>query len=104
MASPENQDRRKNQRISFIKDVRMENIGTARSSVLSAGGMYIEIVNPLPEGSTIKLQFKLYDKDEQSIKVQALVMYIHDGVGMGVAFSNLSPKNRKKIAGFLEEQ
>jgi Tfp pilus assembly protein PilZ len=91
------QERRKRKRIPFSKNVVMMGIGTGRGSTISTGGMYIETATPLPEGSTVLLQFRLKDEDENPITVQALVMYIHDGVGMGVAFTDLPPEEQVRI-------
>lgn len=90
-------ERRKRKRVPFSKNVVMMGIGTGHGSSISVGGLYIETATPLPEGATVLLQFRLEDSDENPITVQALVMYIHDGIGMGVAFTDLPPEQQKRI-------
>lgn len=75
----------------------MVGIGSARCSMISTGGMYIETPSPLAEGSIVSLRFKMSPQDPNSITADALVMYIHDGKGMGVAFSDLNPSDRDRI-------
>jgi hypothetical protein len=90
-------ERRKQKRKALRQKVSIEGVGTANGSMISTGGMYIETEVPLPEGSTLSLRFKLADEDPSPVTAQALVMYIHDGVGMGVAFSDLASGDRDRI-------
>jgi len=104
MEKKKTDNRRKHERVPFVNDVEMEGVKNVRCSELSIGGMYIEAGVVFPEGTTVDLRFKLADTDKQPIKVKALVMYVHDGLGMGVAFSNLTVKDRKKIQKFIKQR
>jgi c-di-GMP-binding flagellar brake protein YcgR len=97
MGDPGQPNRRKHRRVSFVKDVVLEGVGPARSSDISAGGMYIETMSGFRVGADVVLQFKLNHTDRDVIKSHALVRYVHEGVGMGLAFTDLSPDDRDKI-------
>jgi len=89
-------------RVPFVKEVVLEGVGAARSSDISAGGMYVETVASFREGAEVDLQFKL-DTTDEFIKSHALVKYVHAGVGMGLAFTDLSPEDREKIDRFVNQ-
>ena len=88
---------RKHKRALFIQDVSLEGVGAARSADISAGGMYIESVATFQEGANVTLEFKLNDTDEHPIKSHARVKYVHEGVGMGLAFTDISTEDQKRI-------
>ena len=102
MAETEQPDRRRQKRIHFIKEVEVTGVGVRRCSDLSTDGMYIETVHSVPVGSICDLQFKLHDSDEHLIKVQASVIYVHQGVGMGLSFVNLKPEDLERIKKFVD--
>jgi len=95
-------DRRRQKRIHFIKEVEVVGVGMRRCSDLCVDGMYLETVHSVPVGTIFDLKFKLHDSDEQPIKVQACVHYIHPGVGMGLGFVNLKPEDLERIKQFIE--
>ena len=94
-------DRRKQKRIHFIKEVEVVGVGVRRCSDLSTEGMYLETVHSVPIGTICDLQFKLSDTDPQPIKVQGCVIYVHEGVGMGLNFVNLKPEDLERIKQFV---
>jgi hypothetical protein len=98
---PREPDRRKQKRIHFIKEVEVVGVGVRRCSDLSTDGMYLETVHSVPVGTLCDLQFKLSDTDPQPIKVQGRVIYVHDGVGMGLSFVNLKPEDSERIKQFV---
>ena len=101
MENTTHSNRRKYKRVHFIKDILLEGVVAARSSDISAGGIYIETVAGFKTGVNVVLQFKLNDSDEHPIKGQALIRYVHEGVGMGLAFTELSIDDCKKIEMFV---
>ena len=102
MAETEQPDRRRQKRIHFIKEVEVAGVGVRRCSDLSTDGMYLETVHSVPVGSICDLQFKLHDSDDHPIQVQASVIYVHQGVGMGLSFVNLKPEDLERIEKFVD--
>ena len=103
MAETEHHERRQHKRLPFIKDVEVPGVGILRCSDLSIGGMYLETVNSFPVGTVLDLQFKLREADEYSIRVQARVVYTHEGMGFGLTFFSLKLEDRQKIENFIEQ-
>jgi c-di-GMP-binding flagellar brake protein YcgR len=102
MAEPDQNERRKNKRIHFIKEIEVVGVGIRRCQDLSIGGMYLDTHEHFPTGTQLNLRFKLHDADPQPIEIQARVLYVHDGVGIGLGFINLKPEDQVKILKFVE--
>ncbi|HUJ79890.1 MAG TPA: PilZ domain-containing protein [Nitrospiria bacterium] len=102
MTPPSSSDNRQFQRMPFIQDVEVIGVGQHRCSDLSVGGLYLETVHPFPEGSIVSLRFKLHASDEQVLTVRARVVYVHEGVGLGLSFVDLHPYYREKIETFIK--
>lgn len=69
---------------------------------ISEGGMYIYTPEVFQKGSLIDLDLFLKE-GEKPLTGKASVQYIHEGVGLGVMFSALSPEERKRLREFLYE-
>ena len=95
---------RQNKRVSFIKEIEVVEVGIQRCSDISIGGLYLETVHHFPMGTLIDLRFKLHDADEHVIQVQARVLYVHEGVGIGLGFVNLNPDDHVRITKFIEQR
>ncbi len=65
---------------------------------LSVTGAWIETSSPPPEDSIINLRFLVGSVE---VRTQAKVVRCLAGIGMGVAFQDLSPQYREAISGFL---
>ena len=102
MPDGEGSERRVNKRIPFIHDVEVEGLGNRRCLDISIGGMYLESPVSFPEETIVDLKIRLNSKEEQPLELQARVMYIHEGVGMGLSFVNLSSEVKEKIKLFIE--
>jgi len=101
----ENQgERRRSRRIPFIQDAVVEGVGPRRLSDLSLGGVYLESSVSFPVGTEVDIRFKLNEADDREVQVKARVLYIHDGVGMGLSFINLPPEIAEKIKKIVEQQ
>jgi PilZ domain len=90
-------DRRSTKRIPFLKDAMVEGLGSRRISDLSVGGVYLESPVSFPVGTDIDIRFKINDADDHFVQVKARVVYIHEGVGMGLCFVDPSPEITDKI-------
>ena len=64
---------------------------------LSLGGCYIEMLSPLPVGTAIQLSFNLEDA---ALRLSGKVCSSHMGMGMGVAFTMMSPDHFEKLRRF----
>jgi hypothetical protein len=60
---------------------------TARTSELSRHGCYMDMVNPLPLGTTVKIQLIHH---EQTFDATGRVIYSQLNMGMGVAFDEIA--------------
>lgn len=63
---------------------------------ISIGGMFIETRTPLPEGSEIKIRFRL-DDGGPAIEVEVEVRYAIRDLCMGIEFVDLPPSDQKRI-------
>ncbi|MBI3609824.1 MAG: PilZ domain-containing protein [Nitrospirae bacterium] len=103
MAETGPDERRRNERAPFYKEVEVVGAGMHRCSEISIGGIYLVTKQGFPMGTRITLRFKLYDADERPIQVQARVLYIHEGVGVGLGFVGLNSGDRARIVKFIEQ-
>lgn len=98
-------EKRQGARSFAIAEVTFEHNGMrfqGRINDLSHGGMYIDTINPLPEGSTIGLQFSLPgDGPESPIEGQGRVVWMVHMQGMGINFTFLSDEDRARLEAYL---
>jgi len=73
-----------------------------RINDLSPGGMYIDTINPLPEGSSISFQFSLPgDGSGTPISGEGRIVWMSHMQGMGVSFTRLSDEDRDRLTAYL---
>lgn len=98
-------ERRRTPRYIFIasaelyeeaSDVRV----ASRVSELSLHGCYLDMMNPFPPGTLIRLKIFAGDLTFQS---KARVIYSTSNVGAGVAFIDVEPKYEYVIKRWMEE-
>jgi hypothetical protein len=65
-----------------------------RFADISAGGMFIDVYDPLPPGTLFRLRFQL---DPPPIAARAQVHYVQPRIGMGVEFVELAQEDRERI-------
>lgn len=90
---------RSEERVSFIRDVQVVDVGTCRSSDLSSRGIFIETLSTLTVGGVLELTFKL-EHEDPPIQVQARVVYAHP-LGAGLAFRKVQPEVQARIDRYL---
>jgi hypothetical protein len=73
---------------------------SARTSELSIGGCYIDTLNPFPEGTLIQCRIL---RDKGVFETKAMVVYSHERIGMGVAFSQIAPNQQAILESWLAE-
>src|ERR1700681_1274929 len=103
MAMASQSERRRDKRISFVKNVEIIGVGTRRCADLSIGGIYLETMSSFPIGTVFNLRFKLQETDDYPLLIQAQVLYEHTGIGVGTEFVDLSPETREKIQKFIDQ-
>ena len=98
-------EKRQGARSFAVAEVTFEHKGMrfqGRINDLSHGGMYIDTINPLPEGSTIGFQFGLPgDGPESPIEGQGRVVWMIHMQGMGINFTFLSDEDRARLEAYL---
>lgn len=97
------QERRRSPRFPFIADAEIheENNGSqlsARISDISATGCYVDTVNPLPGGTSVRV--KIFHQ-AQSFEAAATVAYSLMHLGMGLSFGEATPSSREVLREWL---
>jgi hypothetical protein len=73
-----------------------------RINDLPLGGLYIDTINPLPEGSAISFQFSLPgDGSGSPISGEGRVVWMAHMQGMGIHFTRLSDDDRDRLRAYL---
>jgi hypothetical protein len=73
---------------------------STRTTDLGPGGCFVDTTNPFPVGS--KLHVKLH-KGKTSFETGGVVVYSQNGLGMGIAFSDLADDRRAALQTWLAE-
>src|SRR5438105_15156302 len=102
---PQPAKKRAVRRCSFVAsaEVTEPSSGTllsARTSELGLGGCYIETLNPFGEGTVVHLRIV---RDQGVFETKAKVVYSHGNFGMGLAFTDMAPKQRSVLEDWLAE-
>jgi len=84
-------ERRRSARYQFIADAEITEITSnkrlgARSSDLSMGGCFLDMLNPSPEGTEIQVTVR---QSSASFTARGRVVFVFPNVGMGVVFTNV---------------
>jgi len=102
MKSAGNDERRRNQRVPFHRPIEVIGLGMHRSSELSIAGLYLVTKDGFAREAQLTVQFKLQDNDELPIQVRSRVLYVHEGIGVGLGFIDLAAADRARIVKFIE--
>jgi hypothetical protein len=73
---------------------------STRTTDLGTGGCFVDTTYPFPVGS--KVQLKLH-KGKSSFEILGTVVYSQSGLGMGIAFDQISPQQQVALAEWLSE-
>jgi hypothetical protein len=74
---------------------------SARTSDVSVHGCYLNTLNPFSPGTRIRVHLT---KGNETFHSLAVVVYVHDDLGMGVAFTEISPTAREMIHRWMADQ
>jgi len=99
-------ERRKNARHPFAAEASIGEPGSrpnlqAHTGDLSAGGCYIDTMNPMPAGSEIQVALS---KNGKAFRARARVVYSHDSMGMGLLFQQTDLSQRAILHEWLAER
>ncbi|MBA2503276.1 MAG: PilZ domain-containing protein [Pyrinomonadaceae bacterium] len=92
-------ERRASDRSRLIVDVffnGQDATGVASTKDIGAGGLYMNTQAALPEGALLTLRIPLGENEKEQIVVNAEVIYINPGLGVGVSFHGL-PENARAV-------
>jgi hypothetical protein len=73
---------------------------SGRVSEISRKGCYLDILNTLPKETLIHI---MISRDKGTFVTAGKIIYVQDGVGMGVAFAEVQPDQLKILDLWLEE-
>jgi PilZ domain len=73
---------------------------STRTTDLGPGGCFVDTTNPFPVGS--KLHVRLH-KGKTSFETAGIVVYSQNGLGMGIAFSDLAQERRSALESWLAD-
>jgi hypothetical protein len=71
---------------------------SARMSELGLGGCYVDTLSPFPTGTLLHVRII---RDGGAFECEAKVVYIHDGFGMGIAFTNMAIDQRRVLENWI---
>jgi hypothetical protein len=99
-------ERRSAPRQPFIAEVQVIEISSgaklsARSCDLVANGCYVDSLNTFPVGTLVQVRLK---KEKTIIEVKGSVVYRMPGLGMGIAFNNLTPETHEALEKWLSHK
>jgi len=72
----------------------------ARSADFSRTGCYIDMLNPISEGTEVRLRLTHH---EEIFMALARIVYVSPGLGMGLAFTNVEDQQQACLDRWLSE-
>ena len=99
------QDRRRSPRYPLIADAEVTEIPTdtklsAKTSDLSAGGCFLDMLNPSPEGTEIVVSIS---RGDSTFAARGKVVFVFPNMGMGVMFTNVPASQQAILEKWLAE-
>jgi hypothetical protein len=82
--------------IEPINDVRM----SGRISEISRKGCYVDVLNTLPRGTAIQVRIS---RDQGTFVATGKIIYVQEGMGMGVLFLDVANDQEKLLDSWLAE-
>lgn len=96
---------RRSPRIAFIATAEITEVDsevrlTARTGDLSQGECYLDMVNPLPQGTAVKVAIA---HGNRTFDATAKVVYSETPLGMGLEFREIEPAHQPTLRQWLAE-
>lgn len=82
--------------IEPISDVRI----SGRISEISRKGCYVDVLNTLPRGTSIQVRIS---RDQGTFMATGKIIYVQEGMGMGVLFLDVANDQEKLLDAWLAE-
>jgi hypothetical protein len=73
---------------------------SGRLSEISRKGCYVDVLNTLPAGTIIQLRVS---RDQGTFVTAGKIIYVQEGMGMGVAFTDPAEEQMKILDAWLAE-
>lgn len=73
---------------------------SGRISEISRKGCYVDLLNPLPTGTSIQVHIS---RDQGAFDSSGKIIYSQEGMGMGVAFADIPADQLKILDSWLAE-
>jgi PilZ domain len=83
-----------------ITELQTKTAVTARTSELSRHGCYMDMMNPFPLATRVKIQITHQD---EIFEATGSVIYAQPNMGMGVSFEVAQPKEEATLEKWLQE-
>jgi hypothetical protein len=98
-------ERRSSPRYALIASVEITDpIGkiqlSGRTSEMSIGGCYVDVLNTLPAGTVIQIRIQ---RDKGTFESWGSVKYVHESIGMGVMFFHTTPEQKEVLKEWIAE-
>ncbi|HKM66679.1 MAG TPA: PilZ domain-containing protein [Candidatus Acidoferrum sp.] len=72
----------------------------ARTADISSTGCYIDTLNPVPQGTQVRIRLTHHDEIFEAV---AQVVYVSRGLGMGLAYVTVTEEARTRLERWLAE-
>ncbi len=99
-------DNRKHGRLTLIAEIQYQSdspVLTARISDISLGGLFIDTVNALEPGKTVKFRLTLpEDRAREPITGEGIVAWRQETVGMGIKFTRMGREDWERIKACIQ--
>lgn len=98
-------EKRKHRRVNLVTEVRCEALGVEKILVtrdISEGGVLVSTTRPFPDESDVVVSFRLKPA-ERAVSCRGRVVHDLAGLGMGIAFLDLSEDDRRRVQKFVDE-
>jgi hypothetical protein len=83
-----------------VTDLKTESTFKCRISELASKGCYLDVLNPLPDGSDVTV---VITRDKGVFQSRGRIVYNNPGMGLGVVFMDTDPEQQRILDGWVEE-
>lgn len=73
---------------------------SGRISEISRNGCYLDVLNTLPVGTRLRLNIS---RDQGTFSTEAKIIYVQEGMGMGISFLEIPPDQLKILDSWLAD-
>jgi PilZ domain len=72
---------------------------SVRTTDISAGGCFVDLLSPLPVGTPVRMRFH---GKKKAFEIPGVVVYSQDSLGMGISFSKMGGPEQGNLDHYLE--